>query len=69
MTATATDSLTVSAPSKSDAPDVARRQWETGVFPMRVLRVLSVEDARGCIRVEGELPRWRVTAEVEVVKP
>lgn len=55
---TATDTLTVAALTKADAPDIARRQWEP-LF--RVLRVIEV--------VPG--PRegfWRVTADVEVVR-
>lgn len=56
---TATDTLTVAALTKADAPDIARRQWEG--FGFRVLRVIDV--------VPG--PRegfWRVTADVEVVR-
>lgn len=67
---TATDTLTVSAPSKADAPDVARRQWEPY---FRVLRVISVTEAEIVApelwgETEPGMPRWKVTAEVEVVR-
>lgn len=65
MTATATDTLTVAAVDKADAPDIARRQWES--FGFRVLRIVEVrEDWSGCVRIEGAASRWRVTADVEV---
>ena len=65
---TATDTLTVAAPTKADAPDIARRQWEG--FGFRVLRVLDVVRVNECIGVTFEVPpyRWRVTADVEVVR-
>ena len=70
MTATGVDRLTVSALSKADAPDIARRQWET--FGFRVVRVQSVEAvAPECVWVEPFTvtpapSRWVVTAQVEV---
>ena len=55
---TATDTMTVRAVSKADAPDIARRHWEP-LF--RVLRVIDVVPGPQ----EGS---WRVTADVEVVR-
>jgi hypothetical protein len=62
MTATATDRLTVSALTREDAKDIARRQWET--FGFRVLRIVEVESASRFEAVESN--RWRVTADVEL---
>jgi hypothetical protein len=62
MTATATDRLTVSALTREDAKDIARRQWET--FGFRVLRIVDVESASRVEAVESN--RWRVTADVEL---
>jgi hypothetical protein len=59
MTATATDTLTVTALDRKDAPDIARRQWEG--FGFRVLRIVEVNPGR----IVGT---WRVTADVEVVR-
>lgn len=62
MTATTTDTLTVSALDREDAKDIARRQWETFNF-----RVVSKRDEIEVNpgRIVGT---WRVTAQVEVVR-
>lgn len=65
MTATAIDHMDVPAATKADARDVARWRWEP--FGLRVVRVVSVERSPNPV-VRGELPVWRVTAEVEVVR-
>ena len=60
MSATTTDTMTVSAVVKTDAPDIARRQWAT--FGYRVLRVIETTPS-------PHPGRWRVTAELELVRP
>ena len=68
---TATDTLTVSALTKDDAPDVARRQWEPY---FRVVRVISVTEAETPVAYVADpitvmgMHRWKVTADVEVVR-
>lgn len=59
MTATATDTITVPAPSKADAPDIARRQWET--FGYRMRNVIEVTPGT-------HVGQWRVTAVIEVIR-
>lgn len=60
MTATATDTMTVAAESKADARDKARWQWEG--FGYRVLRWI------GDVEPSPHPGRWRVTAELEMVR-
>jgi hypothetical protein len=64
VTATATDRLTVSALTREDAKDIARRQWET--FGFRVLRIVEVVAHRDCVIPVGDVNRWIVIADVEL---
>lgn len=58
------DRLPVQAPTAKDAEDVARREWERDGFRMGdVLRVFPSP-----LRGDGELSRWVVEAEVEVIR-
>lgn len=59
MTATAVDTMTVAAIDKADAPDIARRQWET--FGFRIVQVIEVTPGT-------KVGTWRVTAHVELVR-
>lgn len=61
MTATAEDRLVVSAANRLDAQDIARRQWES--FGFRIIRVIDVQPTASPIP-----GRWRVDAEIEVVR-
>jgi hypothetical protein len=61
-----TDRLTVTALTPQDAQDVARRQWAT--FGLRMGRVIEVRKETDCLGIEGQPGRWRVTAEVELIR-
>lgn len=61
---TAVDTETVRAPSREDAPDVARRKWE--IAGWRVVQVLAVK--HGPVSSAIGLPSWTVTARIEMVR-